>query len=66
VLIDSLQTGDEPDYDGLLEVFPDLFHEPYFRSWLGADLAALLGEAGFAIEGTSNAFLAKVMKLRKV
>jgi ubiquinone/menaquinone biosynthesis C-methylase UbiE len=65
VLIDSLQTGDEPDYDGLLEVFPELFHEPYFRSWLSADLAALLGEAGFAIEETSNAFLAKVVKLRK-
>jgi ubiquinone/menaquinone biosynthesis C-methylase UbiE len=57
VLIDSLQTGDEPDYDGLLEIFPELFHEPYFRSWLDEDLAALFGAAGFAIEGTANAFL---------
>jgi ubiquinone/menaquinone biosynthesis C-methylase UbiE len=28
ILVDSLQLGDEPDYDGLLELFPQLFHEP--------------------------------------
>jgi ubiquinone/menaquinone biosynthesis C-methylase UbiE len=28
VLVDSLQRGDQPDYDGLIELFPQNFHEP--------------------------------------
>src|SRR6516165_9063099 len=41
VLIDSLQLGDEPDYDGLLELFPQNFHEPYYSSYLNEDFAAM-------------------------
>jgi ubiquinone/menaquinone biosynthesis C-methylase UbiE len=66
VLVDSLQTGDEPDYDGLLEVFPELFHEPYFRGYLEDDLERLFARFGFVSEGRSNAFLSKVVKLRKL
>jgi ubiquinone/menaquinone biosynthesis C-methylase UbiE len=65
ILVDSLQSGDEPDYDGLLEVFPDLFHEPYFRSYLEDDLETLFGSVGFVSEGRTNAFLSKVLRLRK-
>jgi ubiquinone/menaquinone biosynthesis C-methylase UbiE len=65
ILIDSLQTGDEPDYDGLLEVFPELFHEPYFRSYLGDDAERLFADAGFDSECRTNAFLAKVLRLRR-
>jgi ubiquinone/menaquinone biosynthesis C-methylase UbiE len=65
ILVDSLQTGDEPDYDGLLEVFPALFHEPYFSSYLTDDAERLFAAAGFTSEGRTNAFLAKVVKLRK-
>jgi hypothetical protein len=28
----ALQRGDQPDYDGLLELFPLNYHEPYYRS----------------------------------
>jgi hypothetical protein len=28
VVVDSLQMGDEPDYDGMLELFPQNYHEP--------------------------------------
>ena len=66
ILVDSLQAGDEPDYDGLLEVFPDLFHEPYFRSYLEHDLETLFKSVGFVSEGRTNAFLSKVLRLRKV
>ena len=66
ILVDSLQTGDEPDYDGLLEVFPDLFHEPYFRGYLADDLESLFTAAGFRTEGRSNAFLSKVLTLRRI
>ena len=30
VLVDSLQHGDEPDYDAILTRFPESYHEPYF------------------------------------
>lgn len=65
VLVDSLQTGDEPDYDGLLELFPSLFHEPYFAGYLGDDVAVLFSEAGFVVESSTNAFLSKVVTLRR-
>ncbi len=65
VFIESLQPGDAPDYDGLLEIFPALFHEPYFQSYLEADLAALFGDAGFALERATNAFFAKVVAFRR-
>ncbi len=65
VFVESLQPGDAPDYDGLLEIFPALFHEPYFKSYLEEDLAALFGDAGFALESATNAFFAKVVAFRK-
>ena len=65
VFVESLQPGDEPDYDGLLEIFPALFHEPYFESYLEEDLEALFGEAGLVVESTTNAFFAKVMAFRR-
>src|SRR5689334_19418209 len=34
VLVDSLQRGDVPDYDGLLELFPLSFREPYYTSYI--------------------------------
>src|SRR5207248_9227837 len=37
ILVDSLQTGDEPDYDALLDYFPYAFHEPYYASYLRED-----------------------------
>jgi ubiquinone/menaquinone biosynthesis C-methylase UbiE len=66
ILADSLQAGDAPDLDRMLEYFPVGFHEPYFASYLKEDLVALLGEAGFALEETELAFLTKVMRFRKV
>lgn len=65
VFVDSLQTGDEPDYDGLLELFPGLFHEPYYAGYLDDDLITLFADAGLVIEGQSNAFLSKVLTLRR-
>jgi len=41
IFVDSLQTGDEPDYDGTLELFPVAFHEPYYESYLREDLDRL-------------------------
>src|SRR5580693_956902 len=43
VFVDSLQTGDEPDYDAMLDWFPVAFHEPYYASYLREDLGRLFG-----------------------
>ncbi|MCL4766042.1 MAG: methyltransferase domain-containing protein [Hyphomicrobiaceae bacterium] len=66
VFIDSLQMGDKPGWDGLLEAFPVRFHEPYFRHYAIDDLDAMFAGDGLAAESTSLAFLSKVMARRKL
>jgi ubiquinone/menaquinone biosynthesis C-methylase UbiE len=65
VLIDSLQLGDEPDYDGMLELFPQNYHEPYYTSYLTEDFAALAAACGLAHVRDTNAFVSKVMVFDK-
>jgi ubiquinone/menaquinone biosynthesis C-methylase UbiE len=65
VFIDSLQLGDRPGWDGLLEAFPARFHEPYFRNYATDDLEGMFGEAGLTVEQTRLAFLSKVLVCRK-
>jgi ubiquinone/menaquinone biosynthesis C-methylase UbiE len=65
VLIDSLQWGDKPDYDGMLEAFPVRFHEPYYETYLGEDLPGLFSACGLAPVQTLLAFLSKVVVSRK-
>lgn len=65
VFVDSLQMGDKPDWDGLLEAFPMRFHEPYFRHYAIDDLDAQFSEAGLAPVETQLAFLSKVMVRQK-
>lgn len=65
IVVDALQTGDRPDYDGLLEFFPVGFHEPYFGSYLAEDFAALFAREGLVLESAAPAFLSKVMTFRK-
>jgi ubiquinone/menaquinone biosynthesis C-methylase UbiE len=61
VFLDSLQTGDRPGWDGLLEAFPMRFHEPFYRHYLIDDLESMFGEAGLMAFGMSTPFLAKLM-----
>jgi ubiquinone/menaquinone biosynthesis C-methylase UbiE len=65
VLIDSLQMGDRPGWDGLLEAFPVRFHEPYYAHYATDDLDAMLADAGLPAQETALAFLSKVMMRRK-
>jgi len=61
VLVDSLQHGDKPQWDGLLDLFPYYFHEPYYAEYARSDIAALMAEAGFVSREPTLAYLAKVM-----
>jgi ubiquinone/menaquinone biosynthesis C-methylase UbiE len=60
IFVDSLQTGDEPDYDGFLELFPLAFHEPYYRSYLREDLDRLWSP-GFTPGQRLPAYFSKVL-----
>jgi ubiquinone/menaquinone biosynthesis C-methylase UbiE len=60
VQVDTIQYGDEPGFDILLENFPRGFHEPYFDSYCRSDLKTLFGESGLARTGETTGFLTKV------
>lgn len=65
IVVDSLQFGDNPDYDGLLEYFPVAFHEPYYADYVRCDLPALFREAGFRVSGVEIAYFSRIMTLAK-
>jgi ubiquinone/menaquinone biosynthesis C-methylase UbiE len=65
VLVDSLQIGDESDYDGMLELFPQSYHEPYFASYLKEDFGAIATASGLTHIHDVNAFVSKVMVFDK-
>jgi len=65
VILDSLQQGDRPDYEGLLELFPQNYHEPYYSSYLREDFPALASANDLTFMGSNIAFISKVMVLDK-
>jgi ubiquinone/menaquinone biosynthesis C-methylase UbiE len=65
ILMDSLQRGDVPEYDGLLERFPQNYHEPYFTSYLDEDFAAMAHEYGLSHVRDVNVFVSKMMVFDK-
>jgi ubiquinone/menaquinone biosynthesis C-methylase UbiE len=65
VLVDSLQRGDQPDYDGLLELFPQNFHEPYYKSYVEEDFGDIATAYGLRHTRSVYAFVSKVMVFDK-
>jgi ubiquinone/menaquinone biosynthesis C-methylase UbiE len=64
IFVDSLQTGDEPDYDAMLDYFPVAFHEPYYASYLREDLDRLWSP-GFTAGERLPAYFSKVVSYRR-
>ncbi len=64
ILVDSLQLGDEPDYDATLEWFPIAFHEPYYAGYLKADLDRLMAP-GLTPLDRVPAYFSKVLTYRR-
>jgi len=60
VLGDTIQYGDIPEFDGLIDVFPHLLHEPYYSTYARTDLDALFGKAGLKRVSTDFAYLTKI------
>ena len=65
VLADTIQYGDLPDFDGLIEAFPRLLHEPYYAGFAKSDLKALFEPAGLTWQGTDLAYLTKISTFAK-
>ena len=63
--MDSLQPGDMPEVDAMLEAFPTNFHEPYYPSYLREDLKAIFSEAGFEDVAAEPVFLSKRVTAKK-
>jgi ubiquinone/menaquinone biosynthesis C-methylase UbiE len=65
ILEDSLQIGDEPDYDAILERFPQTYHEPYFESYVGENFRTIARRCGLTHRRDTKAFVSKVMVFDK-
>ena len=66
VVLDSLQIGDEPDYDGMLDLFPQNYHEPYYASYIKEDFGAIARACGLTHLRDVKAFVSKVMVFDKL
>jgi ubiquinone/menaquinone biosynthesis C-methylase UbiE len=64
VIVDSIQKGDHPGWDGLLDLFPHYFHEPYYAEYAGGSLADWAGDCGLVAAGRERAFLSSITALR--
>jgi ubiquinone/menaquinone biosynthesis C-methylase UbiE len=55
VLADSVQLADSPQFETAMDNFRRVFHEPYYRDYIGDDIEARLTAAGFSgIRATSH------------
>jgi ubiquinone/menaquinone biosynthesis C-methylase UbiE len=65
VLMDSLQRGDRPDYEALMDHFPTAFHEPYYDDYTRDDLPRVLTAAGLEPAEPELAYFSKIMAATK-
>jgi ubiquinone/menaquinone biosynthesis C-methylase UbiE len=63
VIVDSIQKGDQPAWDGLLDLFPHYFHEPYYAAYANGSLDAWSEQARLTPLVSERAFLSKVVTL---
>ncbi len=65
ILLDSLQRDDLPDYEGLLQLFPQNYHEPFYASYTKEDFTALAFDCGLTHVRSLVAFVSKIMVFDK-
>jgi ubiquinone/menaquinone biosynthesis C-methylase UbiE len=61
VICDSIQMNDSPEMMPMMENFPELFHEPYYRHYITDDLVKRLETAGFQNIRTEVHFASKYL-----
>ncbi len=65
IFADSIQFGDTPELDGLLEYFPEGFHEPYYKHYLSEDFASIFSDSGLTPSPAEPVFLTKIQTWTK-
>jgi ubiquinone/menaquinone biosynthesis C-methylase UbiE len=65
VFVDSLQYGDAPEFDGLLDLFPAAYHEPYYRDYVRQEVGELFTQAGLDPVSSGRAHMSKVVVMAK-
>jgi ubiquinone/menaquinone biosynthesis C-methylase UbiE len=60
MIVESIQKGDQPTWDGLLDLFPHYFHEPYYADYVNGDLGAWAADVGLTAIARERAFLSTV------
>ncbi|UYN94639.1 MAG: class I SAM-dependent methyltransferase [Enhydrobacter sp.] len=65
VIVDSIQKGDQPAWDGLLDLFPHYFHEPYYAEYANGSLEKWAATATLGVVERERAFLSSVTVLER-
>jgi len=64
LLTDAVQLVDHPQLEPILDSFHGAFHEPFFRSWIEADLAELARQAGLQVQAVETWHVSKLVVAR--
>ncbi len=65
VICDSMQSLDSPEFQDMMDNFPILFHEPYYRHYTTDHISDRLDKAGFVDIEIQNHFFSKYLVARK-
>ena len=65
VLVDSLQRGDRPEYEAMMDHFPTAFHEPYYDDYTRDDLLQVLIATGLQPAESGLAYFSKILTATK-
>lgn len=65
VICDSMQVADAPDFQIMMDNFPVLFHEPYYKHYTIDNIEERLTQAGFSEIRTENHFVSKYWMAKK-
>ncbi len=57
--LDSIQLGDQPDFDPALELFPKEFHEPFYKNYIQTPLETVLTDQGLSDLDVNKGFFSK-------
>jgi len=60
-ILDSIQEGDNPVFEGLLDSFPQNFHEPFYKNYTQHPMENLVKESGFDSVDSKFRFSSKVV-----
>jgi ubiquinone/menaquinone biosynthesis C-methylase UbiE len=65
VLADSVQLADSPQFEAAMDNFRRVFHEPYYRDYIGDAIDARLEQAGFSGIRASSHLMTRVWSATK-